>query len=709
VAAIRNSSSLNEGRGRTRIGRPAARWVLLTFLLLALAVLLGVQGLSTRTTGRSATPVPGASGPLASAGPVLNWDGRRLVSNRRSAGHQIALSFDDGPDPRWTLRIAATLRRLGVPATFFVVGSEVARHPDVVRSLHRQGFELGNHTFTHADLAALPAWERSLQIALTESAVAGAVGVRPRLVRPPYSSVSAAVNDSEERALAHLARRGYAIALSNLDGEDWRRKGAASIAKAITPPGSEGGIVLLHDGGGDRSQTVAALERVVPALQARGFRFVTVSELGGIPNGEAEVRADGWGRARGRLLLGTLSVARWTTTALGVLLIIVTALFGARVVLLVAFARRHVRTVRNRPGEERFSPPVSVVVPAFNEAVGIERAVRSLAASDYPEFEVIVVDDGSTDGTPDLVERMNLPGVSVIRQSNGGKPSALNRGLAAARHEAIVMVDADTVFEPETIRRLVQPLRDPKVGAVSGNTKVGNRRGLLGRWQHIEYVMGFNLDRRLYHQLQCIPTVPGAAGAFRRAAIEGIGGVSGATLAEDTDLTIALGRAGWRVVYAEDARAWTEAPSTIRELWQQRFRWSYGTLQAVWKHRSALWRRGEGRIGRRGLPYLILFQITLPLFAPMIDLFSIYGLLFLDPVAILGFWIVFTALQLVLGWYAFALDGESPRPLWAMPIQQFVYRQLMYLVLIESLLTAVGGSRTRWRSIARSGEVEVAG
>jgi cellulose synthase/poly-beta-1,6-N-acetylglucosamine synthase-like glycosyltransferase/peptidoglycan/xylan/chitin deacetylase (PgdA/CDA1 family) len=705
-----SSSATRRGQlGRARLGRPAARWVLLVFLLLALVVLLAVQGLSTRSTGRSATPVRGTPGPLASAGPVLTWDGRRLVSNRSTAGHQIALSFDDGPDPRWTPRIAATLRRLGVPATFFVVGSEVARHPDVVRSLHSQGFELGNHTFTHTDLAAVPDWERSLQIALTESAVAGAVGVRPRLVRPPYSSVPAAVNESQEQSLEHLARRGYVIALSNLDGEDWRRAGVDSIVRAITPRGAEGGIVLLHDGGGDRAQTVAALERAVPALQARGFRFVTVSELGGIPNEQAEVKAGAWGHRRGQMLLGTLAVARWTTYGLGLLLVVVTALFGARVVILFGFARRHVRSVRGAAASEPIAPPVSMVVPAFNEAVGIERSVTSFAASEYPDFEVIVVDDGSTDGTGGLVEGLGLSQVSVLRQPNGGKPSALNAGVAAAQHDVIVMVDADTVFEPDTLRNLVQPLRDPDVGAVSGNTKVGNRRRLIGRWQHIEYVMGFNLDRRLYDQLQCMPTVPGAAGAFRREALEDVGGVSGATLAEDTDITIAIGRAGWRVVYAEGARAWTEAPSTIPELWRQRFRWSYGTLQAVWKHRAALWRRGEGRIGRRGLPYLVLFQNALPLFAPLIDIFSVYGLIFLNPLAILGFWVAFTGLQVALGWYAFRLDGESPRALWAMPLQQFVYRQLMYLVVVESLLTAVSGSRTRWKSIPRRGEVEVTG
>ncbi len=691
-----------------RTGRAAARWLLLALLLAALVVVLGAQGLSTRTTGRSATPLSARPGPLASAGPILVWDGHRLVSRSLHPGRRIALSFDDGPDPRWTPRIAHTLRRLGVPATFFVVGSEVVRHPGVVRELRREGFELGDHTFTHADLAALPGWERTLQIGLTENALAGTVGIRPRLIRPPYSSVPVAVTERQADAYEQLARRGYAIALANLDGEDWRRPGTDAIVAAITPPLDSGGIVLLHDGGGDRSQTVAAIERLVPSLRARGFRFVTVSELAGLPRAQAEVPAGRWGRTRGRLLVGTLGVARWTTAVLGALLVAVALLFVGRVFLLLAFARRHARFVRSRPLEAGFAPPVTIVVPAFNEAVGIERTVRSLAASDYPDFEIVVVDDGSTDGTGDLVERLELPRVRVLRQPNSGKPAALNRGLEVARHEVVAMVDADTLFESKTLWHLVQPFRDPEVGAVSGNTKVGNRRRLLGRWQHIEYVMGFNLDRRLFDVLRCMPTVPGAIGGFRRRALADVGGVSAATLAEDTDLTLAIGRAGWRVVYAEDARAWTEAPASLRQLWRQRYRWCYGTLQAVWKHRAAIWRPGEKQIGRRGLPYLVLFQIALPLLAPLIDIFSVYSLLFLNLAVVLGFWLVFTVLQLVLGWYAFRLDRESPRVLWTMPLQQLVYRQLMYLVVIESMLSAFRGTRLRWRPITRRGGIEVA-
>jgi cellulose synthase/poly-beta-1,6-N-acetylglucosamine synthase-like glycosyltransferase len=464
----------------------------------------------------------------------------------------------------------------------------------------------------------------------------------------------------------------------------------------------------MHDGGGNRSETVAALERLVPLLRARGYTFVRVSDLAGVTPATLEPAPTSWEKTRGRLLIATLGVAAFITTALTFLLGPIAVLALMRMVVVVALARRHVRAVRRRPPDPQFTPALTIVVPAFNEAVGIERAVRSLAANDYPEFEIVVVDDGSTDGTGDLVEALDLERVRLVRQANAGKPAALNAGVMAARHDLIVTVDGDTVFEVDTLRALVQPFRDSDVGAVAGNTKVGNRSGLLGRWQHIEYVMGFNLDRRLYDVLRCMPTVPGAIGAFRRAALADIGGVSSATLAEDTDITIGIGRAGWRVVYAEEARAWTEAPASLSALWRQRYRWSYGTMQAVWKHKGAALHRNQRRIGLIGIPYLVFFQIALPLLAPLIDVFAIYGILFLDPVPVLAYWVAFNLLNILLGWYACRLDRESARPLWAMPLQQFVYRQLMYLVVIESVISALAGTRIRWQHMERTGDVEVA-
>ena len=221
--------------------------------------------------------------------------------------------------------------------------------------------------------------------------------------------------------------------------------------------------------------------------------------------------------------------------------------------------------------------------------------------------------------------------------------------------------------------------------------------------------MGFNLDRRMYEVLQFTPTVPGAIGAFRREVLREVGGVPGDTLAEDTDLTLAIGRTGRRVVYAEDARAWTEAPSSLRALWRQRYRWSFGTMQAVYKHRGAMLTRDPAarRVGRRALPYMVLFQIVLPILAPLIDLYAAYGLVFTGSGRVLLSWGLFNVLQVLIAAYAFRLDGESLRPLWALPLQQFVYRQLMYLVIIESTIAALRGVRAGWKHLPRTGDAVV--
>jgi cellulose synthase/poly-beta-1,6-N-acetylglucosamine synthase-like glycosyltransferase len=233
---------------------------------------------------------------------------------------------------------------------------------------------------------------------------------------------------------------------------------------------------------------------------------------------------------------------------------------------------------------------------------------------------------------------------------------------------------------------------------------VANRHGLLGRWQHLEYVMGFNLERRMFDLLGTIPTVPGAIGAFRRSTLDDVGGVSSSTLAEDTDLTMAICRSGWRVVYEPRAVAWTEAPASLRQLWRQRYRWCYGTMQSMWKHRRSVVEGGpSGHFGRRCLVYLAFYQVLLPLIAPVVDLAAIYGLIFLNPATVAAFWLGFNGLQMVACGYALRIDRERLRTLWALPLQQVVYRQLMYLVTIQSVMTALLGTRQRWQVISRTG------
>ncbi|MQS13455.1 glycosyltransferase [Streptomyces kaniharaensis] len=684
-------------------------WALLTVTLLTLAAALLFQGYTQHLyddrPDQAAAPAAADGVPPAihTGGPVIDTaeGGPRSASPKPGT---IALTFDDGPDPRWTPQILDVLHRAGVHATFFLVGTQAAAHPELVQRMVEEGHQVGVHTFTHTDLGAAPAWRRTLELREAQLTLAGAAGVTSSLLRPPYSSTADALDDPGWSAVQQAGREGYLTVLTTQDSEDWRRPGVGEIVKGATAgPGNTGQIVLMHDAGGDRSQTVAALGDVVTRLKARGFRFTTVSEAVGMPDPVHSAGAgDHW---QGLALIWLMGAGGWVVTVLGWLLWAAGVVSALRAAVVLMAAARHKR-LRRRGWGPPVTDPVSVIVPAYNEVAGIEPAVRSLLASDHP-VEVIVVDDGSTDGTADLVESLGLPYVRVIRQENAGKPAALNTGIAAARAELLVMVDGDTVFEPDAVRMLVQPFADPSVGAVSGNAKVVNRGGLLGRWQHIEYVVGFNLDRRLFDLAQCMPTVPGAVGAFRRSALLAVGGVGEETLAEDTDLTMALCRDGWRVVYEERAKAWTEAPASLSALWRQRYRWCYGTLQAMWKHRGALGQRGQaGKLGRRGLLYLLMFQVLLPLLAPVVDVFALYGLAFLDPVRIIGIWAAFLLLQVLMGAYAFRLDKERLGPLWSLPLQQFVYRQLMYLVVIQSVFTALAGSRLRWQRMQRYGSLQ---
>ncbi|MGC5305770.1 bifunctional polysaccharide deacetylase/glycosyltransferase family 2 protein [Micromonospora zamorensis] len=686
---------------------PRAHWLLLLLGLLLLLAALTVNGLVSGLAGGSgnatAGPAPDVPAAVASGSPVLRLDRAEPVS-RGLPDRTIALTFDDGPDPRWTPQVLDVLRRHGAHATFFVVGARVNEHPELVRRILDEGHEIGSHTFTHANLADVSPWRRDLELSLTRKAVASATGREVTLLRPPFSSVPTALTGSEYAALRAAAGAGHVAVLADLDTKDWQRPEADQIVRAATPQRGRGAVVLMHDGGGDRAQTLAALDRLLPALGDQGYRFTTVSA--GIDASPSMVPAGVGARLSGTALRWTQTGARWSADVMNVLLATALVLGVARLAVQVFCAQRHVRRVR-RPRRDRpeVLAPVSVIVPAYNEAANIAATVRSLVASAYPALEVIVVDDGSDDGTADIVERMRLRGVRVIRQANAGKPAALNTGIRAARANLLVLVDGDTVFQPDTVRRLVQGFADPSVGAISGNTKVANRRRLLGRWQHLEYVIGFNLDRRMYDVLECMPTIPGAIGAFRREVLLRVGGVPSDTLAEDTDLTMNVLRAGWRVVYEESAIAWTEAPSSLRQLWRQRYRWCYGTMQAMWKHRHALRESGAGgKLGRRGLPYLTLFQILLPLTAPAVDVFAVYGLLFLPWSTLALSWAGLLLLQAVTAAYALRLDRERYGPLWALPFQQVLYRQLMYLVVVQSVVTALIGNRLRWQRMVRTGE-----
>ncbi|MGW2383731.1 bifunctional polysaccharide deacetylase/glycosyltransferase family 2 protein [Streptomyces sp. NPDC001658] len=641
---------------------------------------------------------------IIDGGPVIDTRGENPAT-LRVPDQRMVLTFDDGPDPAWTPKVLDVLKEHKAHAVFFVTGTMASRYPDLVRRMVDEGHEIGLHTFNHPDLSYQSKKRIDWELSQNQLAITGAAGIRTSLFRPPYSSQAGAMDNQSWPVTQYIGSRGYITVVTSVDSEDWRKPGAARIIRNITPKGGEGAVVLLHDSGGDRRQTVEALDRFLPQMKAEGYAFHNLTEALDAPTAHTEVAGlDLW---KGKAWVFLVQASDNITAVLVVGLAIIGFLVLARFGLMFLLSGIHARRVRRRDFSwgPPVTEPVSVLVPAYNEAKCIENTVRSLIAGEHP-VEVIVIDDGSSDGTARIVENLALPGVRVVRQLNAGKPAALNRGVANARYDLVVMMDGDTVFEPSTVRELVQPFGDPRVGAVAGNAKVGNKDTLIGAWQHIEYVMGFNLDRRMYDVLQCMPTIPGAVGAFRRTALERVGGMSDDTLAEDTDITMAIHRDGWRVVYAEKARAWTEAPESVQQLWSQRYRWSYGTMQAIWKHRRALFDKGpSGRFGRVGLPLVSLFMVLAPLLAPLIDIFLVYGLVFGPTEKTILAWFGVLAVQAVCAAYSFILDREKLTPLISLPLQQILYRQLMYVVLLQSWITALTGGRLRWQKLRRKGGV----
>ena len=352
----------------------------------------------------------------------------------------------------------------------------------------------------------------------------------------------------------------------------------------------------------------------------------------------------------------------------------------------------------------------------------IVASVNRILASNWPNLEILVLDDGSKDRTAERVEAAfgKNERVSLMRFPNGGKARALNRGLAEAKGEIVVALDADTQFPARDHRPPSSLVRRSGDWGGGRQRLVGNRVNLITRWQALEYVTAQNLERRALAALDVITVVPGAVGAWRRAAIDAIGGFPNETLAEDQDLTLAVQRAGWTVTFDSEARAYTEAPHTVKGLLKQRFRWSFGTLQCVWKHRSALFNRKNPTLGFVALPQVWMFQIVLALVAPLVDLMVVFSIAWSvhDYLAHRDEWNSSMLVQTLLYWLAFVLVDLSAAALgmafekkapWKdivwLPIQRFGYRQLMYYVVVKAVVTAVNGPEVGWGKLERQGSV----
>jgi cellulose synthase/poly-beta-1,6-N-acetylglucosamine synthase-like glycosyltransferase/peptidoglycan/xylan/chitin deacetylase (PgdA/CDA1 family)/spore germination protein YaaH len=620
--------------------------------------------------------------------------------------HQVAITFDDGPDPRWTPKILDILKAANVNATFFVVGVNAERYPALVRRIVNEGHEIGNHTYYHPNLALCWPEHIRLELNATQLLLETITGRATTLFRPPYAADTGPTELSELAPLKIAEDLNYLVVLENIDPQDWAKPGAEIIVRRIKQQRHDGSVILLHDAGGDRSQTVEALPRILDWLHTRGDTIVPLSTLLGTTRDAVMPPVQGNGQSLARIVSSTgFRVYHSIEEFLWAFMIVATALVVVRTLIVIWLAARF-----RRPPRTNFEEPISVVIAAYNEEKVIAETLRTLLATDYTgEIEVVVIDDGSTDQTAAEIERVarNESRIRIFQQENRGKARALQRGLAAAHHAIVVFLDADTQCQRDTLPRLLEPFADERIGAVSGHAKVGNLRTFIARCQALEYTCGFNLDRRAYNRWQCITVVPGAISAARKEAINEAGGLSLETLAEDTDLTLSLHRHRQRIVYVPDAIAWTEAPETVRALARQRSRWAYGTLQCLWKHRDMVFNWNYRALGWFSLPSIWFFQIILVAITPMVDLFLLASLPFGVWSAVLPFVITFLAMDVLLAMLACILEREPILRAWRILPMRLIYRPMLSYCIWKAILRAIKGAWVSWGKLERTASVPV--
>ncbi|MEP7144976.1 MAG: bifunctional polysaccharide deacetylase/glycosyltransferase family 2 protein, partial [Ferruginibacter sp.] len=653
-------------------------------------------------------------------------------------GHKIILTFDDGPSAEYTPKILDILEKEKIPATFFVIGLNAESNIPLLRRIYRDGYEIGNHTFTHHNVAKMSPERAELELKTTRSLIECITGHSTILFRAPYNADSEPQTFEEIEPIARSKKDNYITVGESIDPNDWDpNMNADSIVNRTIrlAEQTDASIILLHDAGGDsRQPTVDALPRIIAYFKKRGCKFTTVADLMGKTKDDLmpAVKQD-W---QNKLNLLFAEATYWGGHILFALFIVGIALSVSRMVLMAILAwmqkrkEEKAKPIAMLPIHKM--PLVSIIVPAYNEEINAIRTIESLLRQDYPNFQVVFIDDGSSDNTFLKVSNAfkDMPNVKVYTKQNGGKASALNAGIEKADSEFVVCIDADTQLKEDAISKLMKkfdlaasskvPAGEGEfltgaVGAVAGNVKVGNEVNMITRWQSIEYITSQNFDRRAFDLLNCITVVPGAIGAFRKEAIIKAGGFTTDTLAEDCDLTMRMHRIGYHIRNCNDAISYTEAPETMKQFMKQRFRWSFGVMQCFWKHRDAVFNPVYKNLGMVALPNILIYQMILPFMAPLADLLLVVSLLVagfgIIPASIghiLFYYLVFTLVDVAGAALAFAFEKEDYKKLlWMIP-QRLVYRQLMYYIIIKSFNTAIKGELQGWGVLKRTGNVRQA-
>jgi biofilm PGA synthesis N-glycosyltransferase PgaC len=664
-------------------------------------------------TGQQLTTLTGTDAVKAGNAPYVIQNFGYSSTARKT----ISITFDDGPDPKATPALLDVLSASKTPATFFVLGKNVAKYPEIVARMVREGHAVGTHTLTHPDIAEAPSWRAHLEMDASGRVLRAVAGQDTAYWRMPFLGEDERSLQENIDGLLRAQRLGYIMASQDFDTRDWEVEEipGASAAKIPLPDltGDKNITMLMHDAGGaNRQWTVDYVEKLIPYAKAHGYTFQTMPQVDpALLAGAHPVKATVWDYAT-LYLVKALMV--WPGGLVSVLFVIAMLMvvfvgFGNAALSWVRFRRRRKIVF---PAAHEINLPTSVVLAAFNEEPVIARTLRSILTSDYPILEVIVVDDGSTDGTADEVRAVMAgdPRVVLLRQPNTGKAHALNNGVAVATGDFVVSLDADTIMDSSTVTNMMRHFAlDPagRLGAVAGVVRVGNRQtNLLTRWQALEYLTQIGIERSAQDALGAISIIPGACAAWRKEAIRDAGGYSNITLAEDCDLALTLHHLGWKVTQDDEALAFTEAPENVDDLLAQRTRWTFGTLQAIWKHRDMMFRRRYGALGWFVMPNYVLSVAMPVLFLPFIAIMGWLALQQQGMGVLVEYFVLFVVAHVILAAVAVKLMGESYHHLLMVPVYRLVYEPLRAYLLYTSVFLAVKGGRMGWNKLVRTGSMD---
>ncbi|MCA6438880.1 MAG: glycosyltransferase [Chitinophagaceae bacterium] len=627
---------------------------------------------------------------------------------------KLVLTFDDGPDPLYTKQILDILAKYKVVANFFIVGIEAEKNIPLVKRIFNEGHEIGNHTFTHPNMAIVSTQRALLEMDATRLLIEAITGRSTIMFRAPFNADSHPEKMEELVPVALSRTKNYLTIGENIDPEDWLasedpKYNADSVFNRVVRMKDLGNIILLHDAGGNRSATVAALPRIIEYFQKEGYQFVTVADLMGKTRDEVMPPVPNY---KGNYLLQfnyfLAETGYYINNILFSLFILFLLLGSLRLgTILICSLLQRTREKKKALQPITHFPQVSIIVPAYNEEVNAVSSLHNLLRCDYPNFDIIFVNDGSKDETLKRVldAFSHHDKVKILDKPNGGKASALNYGIGQTKAAFVICIDADTKLKPNAVGKLMQHFNNDNVGAVAGNVKVGNENNIITIWQSIEYISSQNVDRKAFSYFNAITVVPGAIGAFRKTALEEAGGFTSDTLAEDCDLTIRILRCGYTIENENGAIALTEAPETLQQFMKQRFRWTFGVLQTFWKNRDALFNVNFKRLGFIALPDILLFKYIIPLFAPIADLMMVVGLFTGNAKEIGVYYLAFVIVDLLVAFLAFYFEKEKAWKLLFLIPQRIVYRWFLLVVLFRTFRKAIKGELQYWGVLKRTGNV----